>query len=118
MKKSTSCCRIKATAGGVGMSRKYTKVEELSKVVFELKASGKTNREIGEMYGLTKTQVKGLVKRQNRKAKLIASGYVPRSKGRPRKESDSEEQRERDELVQLRMTVELLRNFLSEAGGR
>ena len=65
------------------MARKYTKVEELSEIIRARKAAGETNRAIGESYGLSLKQVKGLVNRQNRKE---------------------------------RMQVELLRNFLSEAG--
>ena len=67
------------------MTRKYTKVEELSEIIRARKAAGETNRAIGESYGLSLKQVKGLVNRQNRKE---------------------------------RMQVELLRNFLSEAGRR
>ena len=100
------------------MSRKYTKVEILSEEIFQRKATGETNREIAESYGLTKQQVKWLVSRENRKARLIANGYVLQSKGRPRKIPADEEQRRNNELVELRMQVELLRNFLSEAGRR
>ena len=67
------------------MSRQYTKVETLSEEVFRRKAAGETNREIGARFGLSKEQIKGLVKRQNRKQRLIANGYVPQPKGRPRK---------------------------------
>lgn len=100
------------------MSREYTKVEMLSEEVFRRKAAGETNREIGAHFGLSKAQIKGLVKRQNRKQRLMANGYVPRPKGRPRKESLSEEQKRNNELATLRMQVELLRNFLSEVGRR
>lgn len=67
------------------MARKYAKVEILSDEAFRRKAAGETNKEIAQSYGLSKKQIKGLVKRQNRKARLIANGYVPRPKGRPRK---------------------------------
>ena len=100
------------------MARKYTKVEGLYDVICERKAAGETNRAIGESYGLSKKQVKDLVNRQNRKERLLAAGYVPRPKGRPRKEAVSEEVRQHNELVKLRMQVELLRNFLSEVGRR
>ena len=100
------------------MTRKYTKVEELSEIIRARKAAGETNRAIGESYGLSLKQVKGLVNRQNRKERLLAAGYVPRPKGRPRKEAASEEVRQHNELVKLRMQVGLLRNFLSEAGRR
>ena len=100
------------------MSREYTKVEALSEEVFRRKAAGETNREIGAHFGLSKEQIKGLVKRQNRKRRLIASGYVPQPKGRPRKGLLNEEQKRNNELIELRMQVELLRNFLSEVGRR
>ena len=100
------------------MSRQYTKVEALSEEVFRRKAAGETNREIGAHFGLSKEQIKGLVKRQNRKRRLIASGYVPQPKGRPRKGLLNEEQKRNNELIELRMQVELLRNFLSEVGRR
>ena len=100
------------------MSRQYTKVEALSEEVFRRKAAGETNREIGARFGLSKEQVKGLVSRQNRKQRLIANGHAPQPKGRPRKSLLNEEQKRDKELVELRMQVELLRNFLSEVGRR
>lgn len=100
------------------MSRRYTKVEALSEEVFRRKAAGETNREIGAHFGLSKEQIKELVKRQNRKQRLFAGGYVPQPKGRPRKSSLNEEQKRNNELIELRMQVELLRNFLSEVGRR
>ena len=100
------------------MARKYTKVEGLTEIIRQRKAEGETNREIAESYGLTKYQVKQLIARQNRKERRIAAGYIPRPKGRPRKEPANEEAKRNNEVVQLRMQVELLRNFLCEAGRR
>lgn len=100
------------------MPRHYAKVEGLADEVFRRKASGETNREIAESYGLSKSQIKQLISRQNRKARLLAAGYEPRPKGRPRKGIADEETLRNNELIQLRMQVELLRNFLSEAGRR
>ena len=100
------------------MAKKYTKVEGLTEMIRQRKANGETNREIAESYGLTKYQVKQLMARQNRKERKIAAGYIPRPKGRPRKEPASEEAKRNNEIVQLRMQVELLRNFLCEAGRR
>ena len=100
------------------MPRAYTKVEILSEEVFRRKKAGETKRAIAESYGLTLKQIKKLITRQNNKAKKIANGYVPRPKGRPRKNPADEETRRNNELVELRMQVELLRNFLSEAGRR
>ena len=100
------------------MSRQYAKVEMLSEEVFRRKAAGETNREIGAHFGLSKAQIKELVKRQNRKQRLIANGHAPQPKGRPRKGLLNEEQKRNNELIELRMQVELLRNFLSEVGRR
>ena len=107
---------METTTGGPFTSRKYTKIERLSEEVFRRKAAGETNREIAESYGLTKYQIKQLVSRQHQKARLIAKGYMPRPKGRPRQNASDEETRRNDELVELRMKVELPQNFLSEAG--
>ena len=118
LNKRTPCCRIKTTTGGYVMSRSYVKVEKLAEEVFRRKAAGETNREIGEHFGLTKEQVKQLATRQRRKQRLIENGHIPRPKGRPRKTEATEEVRKNNELVQLRMQVELLRNFLPEVGRR
>lgn len=100
------------------MARKYTKVQEVAGVVFERKAAGETNREIEESLGLTLKQVKQLITRENhRKAKLLA-GITSRPKGRPRKAVQSEDARREQTVKELRMAVELLRNFLSKAGRR
>lgn len=100
------------------MSRKYTKLEMLSEEVMRRKAAGETNRKIAESYGLTLEQIKNLVKRHNRKSRLIAKGYVLRPKGRPRKNASDEETRRKNELAELRMQAELLKNFLYEVGRR
>ena len=100
------------------MARKYTKVEHLTEAIRERKSRGETNREIGESLGLSKKQVEQLISRQNRKERLLAAGYMPRPTGRPRKDAANEEVKRNNEVVQLRMTVELLRNFLCEAGRR
>jgi predicted transcriptional regulator len=98
------------------MPRKYTNVELLSEEVFQRKVAGETNREIAESYGLSQKQIKELVTRRNHKARLIANGYIPRPKGRPRKNIADEKAHRNNELAELRMKVELLQNFLSEVG--
>ena len=100
------------------MTRKYTKVEQLAGIIRERKAAGETNRAIAESYGLTLKQIKDLLNRQNRKERLLAAGYIPQPKGRPRKGEQSPEVRTNNEIVKLRMQVELLRNFLLEVGRR
>ena len=100
------------------MRQKYTRVEKYAEDILARKARGETYQQIGESYGLTSNQVKQLIQRQKRKQRLIAQGYVPRPIGRPRKNPEDEEVRRKNELIQLRMQVELLRNFLSEVGRR
>lgn len=100
------------------MARSYVKMEILAEEVFRRKEAGQTNREIGEFFGLSKIQIKQLVSRQNRKRKKMAAGYLPKSKGRPRKKAIDEATRVQNELKELRMQVELLQNFLYEAGRR
>ena len=100
------------------MARKYTKVEQLAEIVRERHNQGETYREIATGFGLEKKQLKKLMERQRRKERILAAGYIPRPKERPRKESVSEETKQYNELVKLRMQVELLRNFLPEAGRR
>lgn len=100
------------------MPRSYSKVEKLSAIIFERKAAGKTNRQIGESYGLTKKQIKQLVTCQNRKREKLAAGDIIRPKGRPRKVPQTPKAVQEQEIRQLRMTIELLQNFLSEAGRR
>ena len=98
------------------MPMKYTKIEMLLDEIFRLKEHGKTHREIGELYGLTKEQIKGFVNRQNRKQRLLDQGYVPRPKGRPRKNAVDERTLLENELIELRMKVDVLQNFLCAIG--
>ena len=98
------------------MPRQYVKVEHLAKEVFELKSQGYTNRQVAERYGLTLDQIRQLVARQNRKAKLQEMGYILRSKGRPKKTLQTTEELKNNEIIRLRMHVEILRNFLLEVG--
>ncbi len=100
------------------MTRKYTKVEQLAEVVKQRKEQGETYGEIAASYGLEKKQLKKLMERQRRKERKVAAGYTIRPKGRPRKVEASEEMRRNHEIAELRMTVDVLRNFLSEAGRR
>ena len=100
------------------MARKYKKIEMLSDEIFRLKEQGKTHREIGDLYGLTKEQIKGFVNRQNRKQRLLKQGYVPRPKGRPRKNTLDESTILQNELIVLRMKVDVLQNFLCAIGRR
>nr|WP_320146262.1 hypothetical protein [uncultured Anaeromusa sp.] len=98
------------------MSRKYTKVETIAAEVFRRRSAGETYRQISETYPLTFTQIKNLLYRHKRKRNLIAKGYVVRKKGRPVKDSQDAEVFRNNELIELRMQIEVLRNFLLEVG--
>ena len=100
------------------MARKYRKVEHLVEIIEERSKAGETYREIGASLGLSREEVRGAMHRHHAKERKLAAGYIARPKGRPRKNSQSEEVKRNNEIVQLRMTVELLRNFLYEAGRR
>ena len=100
------------------MARKYRKVEHLVDIIEERAKAGETYREIGASLGLSREEVRGAMHRHHAKERKLAAGYIARPKGRPRKDSQSEEVKRNNEVVQLRMTVELLRNFLYEAGRR
>ena len=100
------------------MARKYRKVEHLVEIIEERSKAGETYREIGARLGLSREEIRGAMHRHHAKERKLAAGYIARPKGRPRKDGQSEEVKRNNEIVQLRMTVELLRNFLCEAGRR
>lgn len=104
--------------GGIVMRKQKEKMQELRGTIFELKAEGKTNREIGEMYGLTMKQVMQLANRERRKARKIAAGWIPGRPGRHRKTPMSEQESLEAENARLRMHLELMQNFLSEVERR
>lgn len=87
--------------------------------VLQMVSEGKTQREISEYYGFKdKMVVRELIKRHNRKIRIIESGIIPRKIGRPRK-SKLRTPEDKDRLIkQLKMENELLRSFLSDAGRR
>jgi len=100
------------------MSRSYVHVKLLEKDIFEMKASGKSNREIREQFGLSEKQLKNLITRHNRAEDRIQKGIPPRRQGRPRKGYVPTEQEKDNEIKRLKMENELLRNFLRLAGRR
>ena len=82
---------------GIAIPKKeYTQVQTLLPAICEMLASGKTKREIAEHYGLKMEQIKELLKRYRRRERK-AAGMVPRSKGRPRKDTSA-----RDLVVEQR----------------
>lgn len=98
------------------MPRKYTHLKGIETEVFQLKEDGLTNREIAAYFGVTKVQIKELVKRHNRRERKLEQGIVPKLKGRPRKQPLTSEEEKDKEIARLRMENELLRDFLHLAG--
>ena len=96
------------------MPRKYTHIKQYENLILQLKEEGYSHREIGEMTGFTKDEIRGLIKRRNRMTRKIEEGYVPKPKGRPRVHPITPEEELRKELKKLQMENELLRDFLSE----
>jgi transposase len=84
--------------------------------VLEKKKQGMTHQAIAEEYGLTKTQIKKLVERYNRKKRNPIA--VPKRRGRPRKNLPTTGQAYEQIIKQLQMEVKLLRSFLQAAGRR
>lgn len=87
--------------------------EAIIEQVLAMKAQGMTHKAIGETFGLTKEQIKDLVKRYNRKKR---NPTVPKPKGRPRKQPLSTEEELAQRVKRLEMEVELYRTFLQVAG--
>lgn len=100
------------------MARKYTKMEHITEAVLKLQEQGKTKREIGEMYGLTKEQIKNLLYRYRSKENKIVetNKLTPKRKGRPRKKPITTKREMELEVSKLKMENELLRDFLQSIG--
>ena len=96
------------------MPRNYTHIKQYEDLILQLKEEGYSHREIGEMTGFTKEQIRGLIKRRNRMSRKIEEGYVPKQKGRPRVRPITTEEELRKELERLQMENDLLRDFLLE----
>ena len=96
------------------MPRKYTHIKQYEDEILRLKEEGYCYREIGEMTGFTKDEIRGLIKRRNRMSRKLEEGYVPKPKGRPRVRPITTEEELRKELKKLQMENELLRDFLLE----
>jgi len=98
------------------MPRSYKQIKVLEKEIFEQKAQGKSNREIGDQYELSKKQMENLINRHNKAEKLFEAGIVPPGRGYPPKGYKTAEEEKENEIKRLRMENELLRDFLRAAG--
>ncbi len=93
--------------------RKYTNLKALLPEIKEMIAEGKSHKEIEEYFGLSgERPVHHLLKQERRREKKLAAGYVPKPKGRPRRDGQSPKQDIQKELERLRMENKLLRDFL------
>ena len=95
----------------------YTAFISLLKEVMVLVDQGKTKREIGEMYGLSRIQIKNLIYRHHRSIRNSSKlELIQKKRGRPRKTPISTQRELELENKRLRMENELLRNFLQNTG--
>ena len=69
------------------MSRKYIKIDEYGKQILEMKAQGKTSREIAQALGVDRECIRNWVFRFNRQQRKLEAGIKLQPKGRPRKDA-------------------------------
>ena len=102
----------------------YRHMQEYEKEILELRAQGKTGREIREKFGFSKKQYDNFITRYNRRQEKIATGVAIKKRGRPAKDSVATEEdkladlryklaRKDARIKQLEMENELMRDFLS-----
>jgi predicted ArsR family transcriptional regulator len=96
------------------MARNYVEVKERGNEIQALREAGKTRQAIADELGLTKVQIKNRINRHNKQLAAEAEGRLPRKKGRARTRPRTAE----EEIKELRMENELLRDFLQLAGRR
>ena len=93
--------------------RKYTNLKELLPEIKAMLAEGMSHREIEKHFGLTgERPVHHLLKQEHRREKKLAAGYIPKVKGRPRKDGKPPKEDIQKEVERLRMENKLLRDFL------
>ena len=106
------------------MPRSYEHIGKYEVIIKEMRANGKTIREISEELGFSIKQIKNFITRYNRKQEKIAAGIALRAKGRPPKDYEITEDmkinelkyiiaRKDNKIKRLEMENELMRDFLS-----
>ena len=106
------------------MPRCYRHIQNYEKEILELRAQGKTRREICEKFGFSIKQMENFITNYNRRQEKIAAGIAIKKKGRPAKDSIVTEEdkladlrykltRKDARIKQLEMENELMRDFLS-----
>ena len=92
--------------------RKYTHIKAMEQQIVAMREAGMTRQEIADELGLTKEQIKGWIKRYNRRGRKFLQEREHKAKGRPRKDGSPPRQDIQKELERLRMENKLLRDFL------
>ena len=106
------------------MPRGYRHIKDYEKEILELRAQGKTLKEICEKFGFSKKQYENFITRYNHRQEKIAVGIAIKKKGRPAKDIVVTEEdkiadlryklaRKDARIKQLEMENELMRDFLS-----
>lgn len=111
------------------MAREYRHIKMYEKEIITLKKQGLTHREIGEQLGFSKEQIKDFFKRYRKNQKKLESGIPLKRRGRPLKDKGDlpssiqqlsklsqlqyELARKEQQIKQLEMENELMRDFLS-----
>ena len=92
--------------------RKYTHIKAMEQQIVTMREAGMTRQEIADELGLTKEQIKGWIKRYNRRGREFLQEREHKAKGRHRKDGNPPRQDIQKELERLRMENKLLRDFL------
>ncbi|WP_418798755.1 imidazolonepropionase [Phascolarctobacterium faecium] len=85
------------------MKRTYTHIKAFEKELLEMKALGKTSRQIAEHLGLKDLYVvKEWIKRYNRQQRKLSAGILPKRRSRPPKGYVSPDLEKDNEIKQLK----------------
>ena len=95
------------------MKRSWMDIKAFEPKILEMRAAGKTRREIADELGLNKIQIKNWINRHNKEADREGAGLSPKRRGRKPAVTLQEYKYENK---RLKMENELLRDFLHVAG--
>ena len=106
------------------MPRSYRHISDYEKEILEMRAAGRTKREICEKFGFNMKQITNFITRYNTKQRKLAAGIALKRKGRPSKDYVVSEQdkvaelkyilaRKEAKIKSLEMENKLMRDFLS-----
>ena len=106
------------------MKREYKKIQQHKEKLLEMKKQGLTHREMAEILGYSKNQIKEFFCLYNEKQRKLSMGVEIKKKGRPPKDyvvtEDMKIQelkyiiaRKDSKIKSLEMQNELMRDFLS-----